>query len=301
MTIPAPAQVELDIREPCRVSGMDPLITAEELHGLVSSNSSNLRILDVRWKLGRADGRSEYRRRHLPGAVYVDMDTELSEPGRPAGEGRHPLPSVERLQAAARRWGLHDGDTVVVYDDAKNTSSARAWWLLRHAGLSNVRVLDGALAGWIRAGYPVETGEVHPTPGTVSLGYGTLHYLTIDDAAEFRQRGTLLDTRATERYTGESEPYDPRPGHIPGAVNAPTTGNVDEEGYFLAPADLRSRFLQVGVDPERPVASYCGSGINGCHSTLALEIAGFEAVLYPGSFSEWSNNPDRPVVQGNNP
>lgn len=280
---------------------MSPLISADELHGLISNGTANLRILDVRWRLGRSDGRVDYLLGHIPGAVYADMDTELSEPDQPASQGRHPLPQLGRLQEAARRWGVHDGDAVVVYDDAKNTSSARAWWLLRHAGLADVRVLDGSFASWTGAGLPIEEGDVQPAPGTVSLDCGTSEHLTIDDAARFPQHGTLLDTRAAERYRGEVEPYDPRPGHIPGALSAPTTGNVDSSGRFRSPADLRSRFLDMGVDPERPVASYCGSGINGCHSTLALEIAGFDAVLYPGSFSEWSNDPTRPVVTGDQP
>ncbi|WP_150461799.1 sulfurtransferase [Nesterenkonia ebinurensis] len=278
---------------------MGHLISPEQLHELIASGSPGLRILDVRWRLDRPNGRPEHLAGHLPGAVYVDLDTELAEHGRPAAEGRHPLPALETLQTAARRWGLNDGDTVVVYDDMKNTSSARAWWLLRHAGLRDVRVLDGSLRGWARAGYPLETGDVVPEPGTVTLQYGALGHVDIDDAASFPHRGTLLDVRIPERYRGEVEPMDPRPGHIPGALNAPTAENVDQDGRFLLPEALRERFLALGVDPQKPVASYCGSGINGCHSVLALELAGFEAVLYPGSFSEWSNNYDRPVATGN--
>ncbi|GFZ78385.1 sulfurtransferase [Nesterenkonia alkaliphila] len=280
---------------------MGHLISPEDLHELISAEKPGLRILDVRWRLDRPDGRPDYLEGHLPGAVYVDLDTELAEHGLPLTQGRHPLPSRETLQSAARRWGLHDGDTVVVYDDMKNTSSARAWWLLRHAGVADVRVLDGSLRGWVSAGYPLETGDVVPSPGSITLDYGQLEALSIDEAAAFPERGTLLDSRLAQRYRGEVEPMDPRPGHIPGALNAPTAENVDGQGRFLSPELLRERFLALGVDPQRPVASYCGSGINGAHSCLALELGGFEAVLYPGSFSEWSNNYDRPVVTGDTP
>lgn len=280
---------------------MRHLISPEELQALISADTANLRVLDVRWRLDNPDGRPAYRQGHIPGAVYVDLDTELAEHGRPATEGRHPLPGLETLQRAARRWGLNHGDTVVVYDDMRNTSSARAWWLLRHAGVQDVRVLDGALPGWAAASYPLETDEVSPEPGSITLEYGQLPALSIEEAAGFPTHGTLLDVRAAERYRGEVEPMDPRPGHIPGALNAPTTENVDEHGRLHSSEALRERFISLGVDPEKPVASYCGSGINGAHSTLALELAGFEAVLYPGSFSEWSNNYDRPVITGRQP
>ncbi len=279
---------------------MGSLISPEELKSLIDTGHP-LSILDVRWRLDCPDGRAEYARGHIPGAVYVDLDEELAEHGRPATEGRHPLPSAERLQAAARRWGLQDGDVVVVYDDIKNTSSARAWWLLKRAGIADVRILDGSLRRWSAAGYDLATGEHTPEPSSITLEYGDLPALSIDDAAAFPSHGTLLDVRAEERYRGDVEPMDPRAGHIPGAVNVPTAGNVDESGRFLSADQLRERFLRLGVDPEKPVASYCGSGINGAHSTFALELAGFDAVLYPGSFSQWSNHPDRPVATGSQP
>lgn len=283
---------------------MSPLISPEQLRELIDTDPTSLRILDVRWRLDRPNGHPEYLEGHLPGAVYVDLDHELAEHGRPATEGRHPLPSAQTLQEAARRWGINPGDTVVVYDDVKNTAAARAWWLLKHAEIPDggpgldIRVLDGALTGWKVAGYALETGEVTPETGAISIGEGYARRINIDDAAAFPEQGTLLDVRAPERYRGEHEPMDPKAGHIPGAVNAPTGGNVDDQGRFLSPEQLRERFLSLGVDPEKPVASYCGSGINAAHATLALDMAGFDAVLYPGSFSEWSNHQDRPVASG---
>lgn len=280
---------------------MGTLITPEELHGLITAEVPGLRILDVRWRLDRPNGFSEYLQGHVPGAAYVDLDQQLAEHGRPLTEGRHPLPAIEDFQSAARRWGLNNGDTVVVYDDIKNTSSARAWWLLRHAGVADVRVLDGSLRGWTTAGFALETGEISPPPGGIDLEYGTLAALDIDAAAGFPDHGTLLDVRAPERYRGEYEPIDPRAGHIPGALNAPTARNVDDDGRFLSPGALREQFLGYGVVPGKPVASYCGSGVNGAHSTFALELAGFDAVLYPGSFSQWSNHDDREVITGSLP
>lgn len=280
---------------------MRSLISPEELHSLIKEGSNGLRILDVRWRLDRPDGYPEYLEGHIPGAVYVDLDHDLADHGQPASEGRHPLPSAEALQMSAKGWGLNSGDTVVVYDEMNNTSSARAWWLLRHAGVEDVRALDGSLRSWVKAGFPLESGDVAPPPGNITLSYGTLSTLSMDEAALFPEHGTLLDARAPERYRGEHEPADPRAGHIPGAINSPTSDNVDREGRFLPPEELYARFLSLGVDPEKPVASYCGSGVTGAHSTLALELAGFNAALYPGSFSQWSNHPDRPVATGQQP
>ena len=272
------------------------LITADELAARRDDGAT--RILDVRWRLERPDGRPDYLAGHIPGAVYVDLDTQLAAHGAPE-DGRHPLPPVEQLQADARAWGIDEGDTVVVYDDLKNLSSARAWWLLRHAGIADVRLLDGSFRAWTDAGHPVETGEpAAPRPGDVSLAYGSLPTLTIDDAAAFPEGGVLLDARAGERFRGEVEPIDPRAGHIPGARSAPTTENVGPDGRFLAAEVLRDRFSGLGADPGAEVGVYCGSGVTAAHEAVALTLAGFTPVVYPGSWSQWSNHPDRPVATG---
>ena len=259
-----------------------------------------IRVLDVRWRLDRPDGHAEYLDGHIPGAVYVDLDTQLAQIGH-AEEGRHPLPTVEALQESVRSWGISDGDRVVVYDNAKGTAASRAWWLLRYAGLSDVRVLDGAFPEWKAQGNDVETGEFTAEPGTATLSYGHLPLLDIDAAAAFPAEGVLLDARAPERYRGETEPLDPRAGHIPGALNAPSTGNVDRQGRFLPADQLRERFAEIGVHDGVPVAAYCGSGITAAHNALALTLAGFEPAVYPGSWSQWSNHPDRPVALGAEP
>lgn len=272
------------------------LVTADELAEALASDTPPV-VLDVRWRLDRPDGRPAFLEGHIPGAVFVDLDSELAEHGEPT-DGRHPLPSIETLQEAARRWGLNDGDSVVVYDDLKNLSSARAWWLLRHAGVADVRLLDGSLRAWTGSGRELESGEVEAPAGDVTLSYGSLPTLSIDDAAAFPEVGVLLDARAGERYRGETEPIDPRAGHIPGALNAPATENIDANGRYLPAEELRARFEAIGVRADAPVGVYCGSGVTAAADAVALTLAGFEPALYPGSWSQWSNHADRPVATG---
>ncbi|MFJ4168563.1 sulfurtransferase [Paenarthrobacter sp. NPDC089714] len=257
-------------------------------------------LLDVRWVLGRTDGHSEYVAGHVPGAVFVDLPTELADHAQPS-LGRHPLPSAARFQEAARRWGINDGDTVVAYDNSGSMAAARVWWMLRNAGVSSVYLLDGGLAAWRAAGNRVEAGEVNPDVGQVTLGEGAMATIGEGEAAQWHGERLLLDARAGERYRGEVEPIDPRAGHIPGAVSAPTTANVTAEGAFLPAAELRERFEELGVGASSEVAVYCGSGVTAAHQIAALEIAGFEAALFPGSFSQWSNNDANPVAVGDQP
>lgn len=254
-------------------------------------------LLDVRWALGDPDGRRHHAEGHIPGAVFVDLDAELAAPAA-AADGRHPLPPVDALQAAVRRWGVRDGDGVVAYDDAGNLAAARAWWLLRWAGLHDVLLLDGGLGAWRRAGGAIETGEVTPEPGDVVLRPGELAVLDADGAAALARDGVLLDARAAERFRGEVEPVDPRAGHIPGARSAPTTENLGEDGRFRRPEELRARFAALGADGSTPVGVYCGSGVTAAHEIAALALAGLDASLYPGSWSQWSSDPDRPVATG---
>ncbi|PSL05202.1 thiosulfate/3-mercaptopyruvate sulfurtransferase [Haloactinopolyspora alba] len=277
----------------------DVLIGVDTLRRRLDSGERTV-LLDVRWALGNPHGRDDYLREHLPDAVYVDLETELAAPAS-AEAGRHPLPDVADLQAAARRWGVRAGDTCVVYDDAGGTSAGRAWWLLRWAGLSDVRILDGGLPAWRAAGLPVERGEVVPEPGDVELTSGGMPVIGPEDAGEHSGHGVLLDARAGERYRGEAEPVDPRAGHIPGARSAPTTGNLDEAHHFLDAEQLRRRFAELGADGSRPVAVYCGSGVTAAHEVAALAAAGIDAALYPGSWSQWSADPRRPVATGPDP
>ena len=277
---------------------MPVLISPADLAEALASATPPV-VLDVRWQLTASgappyDGRAAYRTGHVPGAVFVDLDQELAAHGAPS-EGRHPLPSVEDLQASARRWGVRDDSTVVAYDGFGNLAAARAWWLLRWAGVRDVRLLDGALPGWTDAGGELATGEASPEPGDVTLAPGALPTLDVDTVNSFA--GVLLDARATERYRGETEPVDPKAGHIPGATSAPTADNLDADGRFLPAADLRARFERLGVSDRGSTAAYCGSGVTAAHEVAALAIAGFEAALYPGSWSQWSNL-DLPVATG---
>lgn len=275
------------------------LTTAAELHALMGGGRTPV-ILDVRWRLGGPDGEPDHLAGHIPGAVFVRLDEELAAHGE-ATDGRHPLPDAAEFEASARRWGIDDGDTVVVYDDGQGYGAARAWWMLRDAGV-DARVLDGGLAAWRAAALPLETGPVTPESGTVTLHPGALPQLTMDEAAALAETGTLLDARAAERYRGESEPLDPRAGHIPGAISAPTTENVDAAGMLRSSADLRARFAGLGITAESgPVGVYCGSGVSAAQQVLALAVAGYDAALYPGSWSQWSNHPDREVATGPTP
>jgi thiosulfate/3-mercaptopyruvate sulfurtransferase len=275
------------------------LVSAEDL---LAADHRPL-LLDVRWALGDAPGqaRDRYLAGHLPGAVFVDLDNELAEPPSTA-HGRHPLPSLQRLQAAARRWGIRDGDSVVAYDAAGGTVAARAWWLLRWGGLPDVRLLDGGLDAWVHAGGELESDDVVPVPGDVTLTGGGVPVLSIDEAAALPgSGGVLLDARAGERYRGETEPVDPRAGHVPGALSAPTTENLAADGRFLPPAALAERFAALGVMPGAAVAAYCGSGVNAAHQVAALALAGVDAALWPGSWSQWSADRARPAAAGPDP
>ncbi|XMG31395.1 sulfurtransferase [Amycolatopsis bartoniae] len=271
------------------------LVAADELARELESADPPV-LLDVRWALGDPHGHQHYLDGHLPGAVYVDLDTELAAPAVPT-EGRHPLPDVEALQAAARRWGISEGSRVVAYDNSGNLAAARAWWLLRWAGVEDVRLLDGGLAAW--GGRPQETGPGRTREqGDVVLKPGAMPVLDMDEAATFD--GVLLDARAGERYRGEQEPVDPRAGHIPGAVSAPTADNLTPDGRFRSPEELTERFTSLGA-ADTPVGVYCGSGVTAAHEVAALAVAGIKAALYPGSWSQWSNHPDRPIATGPNP
>lgn len=274
------------------MSRADVLVTAEALAAALADDEPPV-LLDVRWALGRSDGHEQYLAAHLPGAVFVDLDTELAAPPS-AAAGRHPLPPLGDLEAAARRWGLRDGAAVVVYDATGGTAAARAWWLLRWAGVAQVRLLDGGLSAWTAAGLSLEAGEVLPEPGDVVLHAGGLPTIDADSAAAWPETGTLLDARAAERYAGLVEPVDPRAGHIPGARSAPTADNLAPDGRFLDDDGLHARFAAVGV--TGPVAVYCGSGVTAAHEVAALAAVGVEAALYPGSWSQWSSDPSRPVA-----
>ncbi|MCU1549283.1 MAG: sulfurtransferase [Arthrobacter sp.] len=275
---------------------MDTLMDVSVLKSRITAGQRTV-LLDVRWALGDPHGRDHYLREHIPGAVFVDLATELAGPADPR-RGRHPLPPPEQFQASVRRWGVGNDDVVVAYDDSGSMAAARLWWLLRNAGFTAVHLLDGGLAAWRAAGLELESGPQLASPGDATLAEGAMPVIDAGQAAAWGRQGLLLDARAGERYRGEIEPVDPRAGHIPGAVSAPTSANVGADGRFLPAEELRERFALLGVRPGVATAVYCGSGVTAAHEVAALEIAGFPAALYPGSFSEWSNNAGNEVVSG---
>jgi thiosulfate/3-mercaptopyruvate sulfurtransferase len=279
-----------------------PLIIPGELAALLAGDEPPA-LLDVRWRLGGPPGRELYRAGHLPGAVFTDLDRDLAAP--PGAGGRHPVPAAAAFQAAMRRAGVDDGRAVIVYDDADSTAAARGWWLLRYFGHPLVRVLDGGFRAWAGAGLPVASGDspgdAAAVPGDFTARPGGEELLDADAAAALAATGVLLDARAAERYRGEAEPVDRVAGHIPGAVSAPTAGNVNSDGTFRSAAELADRFAALGAVAEGPVGAYCGSGVTAAHEVLALTLAGIPAALYAGSWSEWITDPARPVATGPTP
>jgi thiosulfate/3-mercaptopyruvate sulfurtransferase len=273
------------------------LVGASELaQALQGPSSSRPALLDIRWQLGGPPGRQEYEAGHIPGAVFVDLEAELAGPPGPGG--RHPLPSTERFERAMRAAGVEDRRGVVVYDAATSLAAARAWWLLRYFGHSDVGVLDGGLAAWVGAGYPVESELPPLKPGDFTARPGGMSLLDAAGASELAAHGVLLDARARERFRGESEPIDSVAGHIPGARSVPATGNVEHSGRFRDPETLRTAFQAAGVREGAEVGAYCGSGVVAAQEVLALELAGYRAALYIGSWSDWIGDPNRPIATG---
>ncbi|MGW5098021.1 sulfurtransferase [Streptomyces nodosus] len=282
---------------------MKAIISASELAGDLAGPHPPT-LLDVRWQMSVAtaagappfDGRAAHAAGHIPGAVFVDLDADLAGP--PGPSGRHPLPDVEHFGAAMRAAGVRADRPVVVYDGGQGWAAARAWWMLRWTGHPEVRVLDGGLAAWDG---PSASGTEQPAPGDFRPVPGALPLLDADGAAALARTGLLLDARAAERYRGEVEPIDPVGGHIPGAVSAPTAGNVTGTGRFLPASELADRFRALGAEEGAEVGVYCGSGVSAAHQVLALTLAGIPAALYVGSWSEWSGDSSRPVAVGPDP
>lgn len=259
-------------------------------------------IWDVRWSATDTSQNHEaYRQGHLPGAVYVSMTSHLAGHGAPAA-GRHPLPDPAKFTEAVRMLGLNDSDTVVVYDAVASSAAARAWWLLRYAGKAEVYVLDGGLEAWRDANLPLHAGEVLPRIGSAYLSWGKMPVVDTEAIPGFvHDGGTLLDARAFSRYTGEEEPLDPVAGHIPAALSAPGSDLTDQTGKFLTSEQLREHFGRFGVAAQSAVTAYCGSGVTATKTVLGLALAGYEAALYPGSWSAWSATREAPVATGEAP
>lgn len=260
-----------------------------------------LRIADVRWSLSGPAGRDRFEAGHLPGAVFLDAESELSSPGE--GPGRHPVPSAGKLAAILGSRGIGDDHVVVAYDDAGGSIAARLWWLYRHFGREGrCAVLDGGIGAWTDAGLPLTIeSPLHPTATWTpsSARDDVVHTDTV--ATLLGTDALLLDARAGERYRGETEPIDPRAGHIPGARSAPWSENLGADGRFLPAEALRRRYAELGATESAPIA-YCGSSLTATHDLLALELAGIPGGrLYEGSWSHWSSDPNRPAATGVTP
>lgn len=255
-------------------------------HGLV--------VADVRWRLMGPSGREEYEREHIAGAVFVDLDVDLADIGDPR-DGRHPLPDPVAFAVAMGALGIGDDDPVVAYDDAGGLFAARLVWMLRAIG-HPAALLDGGLPMWDG---PLEAGPGHPRPPAAFTArpWPGGHVAAIDDVTG--PGVVLLDARARARYRGDIEPVDPRPGHIPGAINVPCEEHLGDDGVLLPTQALRHQFAAVGVTDATGVVVSCGSGVNACHTLLVMEHAGMgQGRLFPGSYSAWSNRPELPVATG---
>ena len=264
-----------------------PLIDPQLLAGVLADGATvggAPVLLDVRWTLAGPDPEA-YRAGHLPGARFVDLDATLA--GDPGQGGRHPLPDPADLQRFWRFAGIDDDSTVVVYDGSDSSPAARAWWLLRWSGLTQVRVLDGGLEAWRAAGLPVVQGdEPAPPAGSVTVRPGSMPTVGSEQVSDGAGL-VMVDARAANRYRGEVEPIDPVAGHIPGAVNLPFLGLLDEHRRFLPPKEMAAAFAAAGVGPDSVAAAYCGSGVTACLLVLAAATVGLDMALYPGSYSQW--------------
>lgn len=276
---------------------LNPIISATALGKRLDDR--DLRIVDVRSYLtDHTQGRREYAEGHIPGAIFLDLETDLSGT---TGPGRHPLPVPQAFADRLGDLGIGDDHDVVVYDSAGGAIAARFWWMVRHFGHHRVSVLDGGWPVWRESDLPVTTEVPAHRPAIFSVR--TSRDGTIDGKTLHSRLSelTVLDARAAERYRGDVEPIDAKAGHIPGAVNAPFSENLDDDGTFKTPEELARRFRDLGLDPQTEVVHSCGSGVTACHNILAMHLAGFaESLLYPGSWSDWSSS-GRPVATGSGP
>jgi thiosulfate/3-mercaptopyruvate sulfurtransferase len=279
----------------------DVLISAQELAELLRSDQPPV-VADVRWNLGGPPGKPDFEASHIPGAAWVDLETQLASP--PGVGGRHPLPTVAVFEEAMRDIGVCQDSLVVAYDAANSQAAARLWWLLTDAGHRTVKVLDGGFAAWRAVGLPTVSGLSAPaTHGDFIALPGQRPQLAATEISARLGRPdapTLIDVRTPERYAGENEPIDPVAGHIPGAINLPWVATVHADGRFRPPPEIARWYAEVGSSEDAVL--YCGSGITATHSLLALESAGLRAAaLYPGSWSDWIRDPSRPIATGTDP
>ena len=276
------------------------LISPEKLAGL--TGSAGVLVVDCRFDLAEpAKGRRDYEAAHIPGAVYADLDRDLSDPTQKGALGRHPLPTDAQLSAAFSRWNLTPDTHVIAYDDANGAlAAARLWWLLRIADHMSVSVLDGGLAAWRAAGLPLESGAEPVRDARIEVALDRGEVVFIDELEKKRLEGTimLIDARAAARYRGEVEPIDKVAGHVPGAINRPFSDNLDANGRFKSPEHLRGEFYSlIGVFNPWQVVHMCGSGVTACHNLLAMEAAGMMGSrVFAPSWSGWISDSSHAIA-----
>ena len=275
------------------------LVTAGDLAKEIAGRDAPV-VLSIRHDSLRAPESYENEKR-TPGAVDVDLPTELASPATRTS-GTRPLPTIDDLQRHARRWGIRRSSRVVVYDHDRGLQASRAWWVLRWAGIADVRLLDGGFAAWAAGNCPVVNARPNPATGDVVLSEGHMQVMTAEDSAVMARQGILLDSRIKPNYIGGPVPHgQPARGHIPGAISAPAVDNLADPGTFADGETLRALYLGLGVDGTKKIGVYCGAGISAAHEIVALVSIGLEAAMYPGSWSAWSSEPDRPVARGMEP
>jgi thiosulfate/3-mercaptopyruvate sulfurtransferase len=267
------------------------LVTPESLAPRIGE--SNRLVVDCRADIRDADkGRADYEAGHIPGAVYADLDRDLSDLSQTGALGRHPLPTDAALSAAFSRWNLTPETHVVAYDDANGAlAAARLWWLLRLTGHKHASVLDGGLAAWRAAGLPLEQGAEPTRDAHIDVALDRGEVVFTEELERKHHDGTivLVDARAAPRYRGEVEPLDKKAGHIPGALNRPFSDNLDPSGRFKSPEHLRGEFYAlIGAFQPWQVVHMCGSGVTACHNLLAMEAAGMMGSrVFAPSWSGW--------------
>lgn len=279
----------------------DTIISVAELGSHL--DDSDWLIFDCRFVAGHPElGRQKYLEGHIPGARHVDLDQDASSAVTQTS-GRHPLPDPQQLRDKLRNWGVCQDSQIVVYDDAACSIAGRFWWVLRWLGHTKVAVLDGGFSQWVLSGHTLQSGEPPPPPPG-DFDYACNDELWISTEQVEKSLGqadsVVIDARAPARYTGEKEGVDGEGGHIPTSVNYPLQDNLDEQGKFLPPEQLRSRFENLS---GRTCIHSCGSGVTACHNIIAMKIAGLDEdiKLYVGSWSEWIRSPERKRVQGKEP
>jgi thiosulfate/3-mercaptopyruvate sulfurtransferase len=275
------------------------LISVKDLQNLSKSSTAQYLIFDCRSDLKKPTlGYEEYSQGHIPQAIYVDLEKDLSGPKNKL-RGRNPLPSPKEWAVTRARLGITESTHVILYDFLDNTYATRMWWMLHATGHKNIQILDGGYSQWLKLNGDIEVQEnfSQQLPADLpAIEYQNLIQMSAVQDHLSQPCFTLVDARAGERFRGDIEPLDPVAGHVPGSLNRPYKSNLNQDGLFKSSAQLREELAYLGVNANRVVHT-CGSGVSACHNLLAMEIAGFHgSLLYAGSWSEWCHHPDNPIA-----